>query len=140
MRGSNDRTLFYIISNRYIHAPLKDALANVGPPGPAGRQQRNQQQIDIPPIARHESRSQQRKFAAQKYRYLSIHTGNRLGAELRNLHHQFDLQPRDENAELYAAINAHPILQRMENTLVPLLDTYELTIQKVEGQFERIND
>ena len=59
---------------------------------------------------------------------------------MKNLHQQFDLHPRDENAELYAAINAHPILQRMENTLVPLLDTYESTIQKAEGRFERIND
>lgn len=56
--------------------------------------------------------------------------GSRLGNELKHLHTQFELQPRDENVELYSAINAHPILHRLESTLLPLLDAYELKIQQ----------
>lgn len=51
------------------------------------------------------------------------------------MHTHFDLQPREENTDLYSAINAHPILQRLEGTLVPLLDTYEHCMQQVEGKF-----
>lgn len=50
--------------------------------------------------------------------------GNRLGQELRNLHSQFDIKPRDENAELYNSIGSHPMLHQYELTLIPLLDAY----------------
>ena len=55
---------------------------------------------------------------------------NKLGSELRNLHTQFDARPREENADLYNAINNHPILNKYELTLIPLLDAYELKIQE----------
>lgn len=53
-----------------------------------------------------------------------IIAARRLGQELRNLHSQFEIKPREENAELYNAIGAHPILHQYETTLVPLLDAY----------------
>jgi hypothetical protein len=40
------------------------------------------------------------------------------------------MRPRDENVELYEAINAHPVLNQFELTLIPLLDSYELKIQE----------
>jgi len=39
------------------------------------------------------------------------------------------MKPNDDNAELYQAIGAHPILHQYEATLVPLLDAYEYKIQ-----------
>jgi flagellar biosynthesis chaperone FliJ len=63
-----------------------------------------------------------------------------LGQELRNLHTQFDIQPREENSEVYTAINAQPILQNFEGTLIPLLDAYEYKIQEFEHGFETVHE
>lgn len=66
--------------------------------------------------------------------------GNRLGNELRALHNQFEIKPRDENVELYTAINVHPILHQYELTLIPLLEAYESKIQEFETGFETFNE
>lgn len=38
--------------------------------------------------------------------------GNRTGEELKMLHNQFEIQPREDNTELYEAIGTHPILNQ----------------------------
>ena len=63
-----------------------------------------------------------------------------MGQELKNLHSQFEIKPREENAELYHAIGTHPILHHYELTLLPLLDAYEAKIQEFETGFETINE
>ena len=62
--------------------------------------------------------------------------GTRLGQELRSLHVDFEVKPRDESTELYHAIGSHPILHQYETTLIPLLDAYEIKIQEFEHGFE----
>jgi hypothetical protein len=69
-----------------------------------------------------------------------LYEASRLGQELRSLHTQFDIKPRDENNELYNAIGSHPMLHQYELTLIPLLDAYEAKIQEFESGFETINE
>ena len=66
---------------------------------------------------------------------MSVYSANKLGDELHALHTQFEIKPREENNELYTAINSHPALQKYENALIPLLDTYENKIQEFERNF-----
>ena len=71
---------------------------------------------------------------------MEFYSAHRLGQELKALHSQFDIRPREENAEIYHAVGSHPTLHQYEETLMPLLEAYENKIQEFEHGFETLNE